>query len=77
MFTAEFPYDFGAFVKIIDPLFERKQPLEYGTIAAYTVSSPTDITVFVSGYKEAWCGEYLLSEIEPMTDEEIEQIERY
>lgn len=74
MFTVELPYDKGTFVKIINPLFKRKQPIEVGTIVGYNVCSPTDITVYVSGYKESWFGEYMLSEIELMTDEEIEQL---
>lgn len=74
MFTVELPYNQGAFVKITNPLFERKEPIEVGTIVGYYVFSPTDIAVYVSGYKESWCGEYMLSEIELMTDEEIEQL---
>lgn len=74
MYTVELPYDRGTFVKIINPLFERKKVLEVGTVEGYNVFSPTDITVFISGYKESWCGEYMLSEIELMADEEIKQI---
>ena len=74
MYTVELPYDKGTFVKIINPLFKRKEPLDMGTVVGYNVFSPTEITVFVSDYKEVWCGEYMLSEIEPMTDEEIKQI---
>lgn len=58
MFTVTLPYDIGALVKIPDSLC--------GTIEGYCVFDPDKITVVVSGYKEAWCGEYLLSEIEPM-----------
>lgn len=29
--------------------------------------------VMVSGYKESWCGEYLLSEVKIATNEEIKQ----
>ena len=74
MFTVELPYEKGTFVKIINPIFERKEPIDSGTIVGYNVFSSTDITVFVSGYKESWCGEYMLSEIELMTDKEIEQL---
>lgn len=74
MYTVELPYDNGTFVKITNPLFERKETLDIGTISGYTVFSPSDFTVWVSGYKESWCGEYMLSEVEPMTDEEIKQL---
>lgn len=74
MYTVELPYDNGTFVKIVNPLFERKRPLEIGTVVGYNVFSPTDITVHISGYKESWYGEYMLSEVELMTDEEIERV---
>lgn len=75
MYTVELPYSIGTFVKIVDPVFERQQPLDCGTVSCYIVgSSSTDIIVCVSGYKEPWYGEYLATEIEPMTDEEIEQV---
>lgn len=71
MFSITLPYDSGTFVKIVNQAFERKQTLNIGTVSGYTVFSPTDFTVFVSGYKEPWCGEYLPSEIVPLTEEEI------
>ena len=74
MFTVELPYDEGTFIKIVNPLFDRKQPIDVGTVVGYNVFSPTDITVHVSGYKESWYGEYMLSEIELMTDEEIKEL---
>lgn len=74
MYTVKLPYDNGTFVKLTNPLFERKEILDVGTISGYTVLSPSDFTVWVSGYKESWCGEYMLSEIEPMTEEEIKQL---
>lgn len=78
MFTVELPYDIGTFVKINNPMFERKEPLDCGTIVSYSVFGSTNMTVFVSGYKEPWCGEYMLSEIEIMTEEEIKELkERY
>ena len=78
MFTIELPYDIGTFVKITEPLFERKKSLLCGTIVGYSVFGQTDITIFVSGYKEPWCGEYMLSEIEIMDESEIKKLkERY
>ena len=78
MFAIELPYDIGTFVKITEPLFERKKPLLCGTIVSYSVFGQTDITIFVSGYKEPWCGEYMLSEIEIMDESEIKKLkERY
>ena len=78
MFAIELPYDIGTFVKITEPLFERKKPLLCGTIVGYSVFGQTDITIFVSGYKEPWCGEYMLSEIEIMDESEIKKLkERY
>lgn len=74
MYTVELPYDNGTFVKVVNPAFERKLPMDIGTVSGYTVFSPSDFTVWVSGYKESWCGEYMLSEVEPMTDEEIKQL---
>lgn len=75
MFTIDFPYDFGSFVKIIDRLFERKRPIEYGTIVSYTVAKD-GIAVFVSGYKEPWCGEYMLEDVQLMTDGEVDELKR-
>lgn len=74
MFTVNLPYDKGTFVKITNPAFERKQPSEFGEVVGYTVFSSTDFLVWVSGHKESWCGEYLMSEVEPMTEEEIEKV---
>lgn len=80
MFTVEFPYNIGTFVRI-KPSFERKDCNdEIGTISCYNcVADKIDcdgnqFCMVVSGYKESWCGEYLLQEIEPLTDEEIEVI---
>ena len=74
MITVTLPYDNGTFVKIVDPEFERKQPIEFGVVCGYTVFSPTDFFIVVSGYKESWSGEYLPSEVIPLTEEEIKQI---
>lgn len=74
MIHVELPYDFGTFVKIKD--VDSSATL-YATISSYFVYRD-GVTVWVSGYKEAWCGEYLMEEIELMTEEEIKQLkEKY
>lgn len=75
-FKVVLPYSSGTFVKITNPLFDRKDSLDCGTIVGYNVFSPTDISVHVSGYKESWYGEYLFSEIELMTENEIEELKK-
>ena len=68
MITIRLPYDIGTFVKVLT----KSGEVDYlGTIAAYTVTNDGWLA-WVSGYKEAVTGEYLPSEIEQMTDEEIE-----
>lgn len=57
------PYEWGQFVKPKDN--------SVGTINAYTVVRD-GVLAWVSGYKDSWCGEYLLEEIKPLTKEEIE-----
>lgn len=60
MFTITFPVDTGTFVKTPDG--------NIGTIACYQCVDKTDdkddYIVMVSGYKESWCCEYLLSKLE-------------
>lgn len=75
MFTVELPYNIGTFVKITKPLFERKNVPKtlFGTVSGYTVLGD-EYAVWVSGYKESWGGEYLPSEVSPMTDIEIEKL---
>ena len=81
MFTVEFPYDIGTFVRIKSNAREVNND-EIGTIACYNcVDDEPDcngdqFVVVVSGYKEAWSGEYLLQEIELLTDEEIEKVKK-
>ena len=74
MFTVTLPYEKGTFVKIINPLYERKQPIEIGTVTGYGVFSENDITVYISGHKESWFGDYLLSEVDLMTEDEITEV---
>jgi hypothetical protein len=74
MWTVTLPYYIGTFVKIpANPRYSTKTL--FGQIVGFCVFSQTDITVYVSGYKESWGGEFLLREIELMTDEEIKQLE--
>lgn len=86
-FTVSFPYETGTFVKISNPEFERKKDNsrykdQIGTIACYNcVTGKEDgygeqYTVVVSGYKEAWCGEYLLHELTILTQDEIDSVKR-
>ena len=56
------PFEWGQFVKLENG--------SIGTVNAYTVAND-GVLAWVSGYKEAWCGEYLLEEIHPLTEEEI------
>jgi len=74
MFSITLPYDKGTFVKIVNPEFERKNPIHIGTVSGYNVFSPSEFTVWISGYKEPWCCEYLPTEIIPLTKDEINQI---
>ena len=77
MFTVDLPYDNGTFIKIL-PNNHGVHNTLFGTIVGFCVFSQTDITVYASGYKESWGGEFLLREIEIMTDEEIAELkERY
>ena len=77
MFTVDLPYDIGTFVRIPSNPRYANTTL-FGTIVGFCVFSQTDITVYVSGYKESWAGEFLLREIEIMTNEEIVELkERY
>ena len=75
----ELPYEIGAFVKVIEEEFERRnlvtgpKPL-YGSVVAYTVTSETEYLIWVSGYKEAWSGEFLQKEVIPLTEAEIEML---
>lgn len=86
MFTVEFPYDIGTFVQVNDDTRgEPPKPKEcwddlgdIGTIACYNCvdNSQTDdkFVVVVSGYKQAWCGEFLLREIRLLSKEEIQLV---
>lgn len=76
MFKVELPYNIGTFVNIINPKFERREPIDCGTVSAYTVVGENNYCIWVSGYKESCTGEYLPEEVVPMTNEEIEKIKK-
>ena len=69
MFTVKIPYRIGDFVKAYDRF--NGGDMVYGTVAGFSVFSETAITVLISGYKSPFVVEYLLSDVAPMTDEEI------
>lgn len=75
-FTKTFPYNTGTFVLVdldtYDENDSRKLINRLGTISCYQcVDENDELIVMVSGYKNAWCGEYLLSEIRLATDAEV------
>lgn len=70
----ELPYEIGTYVKVIDTIGSDKRVEGIGSVAAYTVSKPGDYMIWVSGYKESWCGEYLPNEVIPLSEEEIKKL---
>ena len=80
-FTRTFPYNTGTFVIVDED--ENKVDINnpetligrLGSIACYNCVNENDndsFLVVVSGYKSAWCGEYLLEETRLATDLEVE-----
>lgn len=80
-FTKTFPYNTGTFVVIKDDSVDwnNSESLlgRLGTIACYQCVSEKydELLVMVSGYKDAWCGEYLLDHLRLATEKEIETYE--
>lgn len=76
-FTKTFPYNTGTFVLVDLDTYDENDPKKLinrlGTIACYqcVTQEYDELIVMVSGYKNAWCGEYLLSKIRLATDEEV------
>lgn len=74
-FTKTFPYNTGTFVLVDLDTYDEKDPKKLinrlGTIACYQCVDEDGFIVMVSGYKNAWCGEYLLNEIRLATEEEV------
>lgn len=64
------PYKIGSFVEVEK---ENNNYKLYGEIVGYTVYEDS-ILVWVSGYKESWCGEFTLDEIKLLTDEEVKNL---
>ena len=79
-FTITFPYNTGTIVVINKEGIDYSKPKallgNLGTIACYNCvderDGDDDFLVVVSGYKDAWCGEYLLSDIRLATESEID-----
>lgn len=86
MFTQTFPYDIGTFVRVSDN--RRGEPPspesiighddlgDIGTISCYqcVTDKEDDYCVMISGYKQPWCGEYLLQEIRLLSPEEMSYV---
>lgn len=76
-FSKTFPYNTGTFVVIDHGKVDINRPETFygrlGTISCYQyVDEENDgFVVMVSGYKDSWCGEYLLDQIRLATDEEL------
>ena len=79
-FIREFPYNTGTFVVVDLDNYDENNPrtllLRLGSIACYQcVDEDDELVVMVSGYKECWCGEFLLNEIKIATEEEVNKYE--
>ena len=76
-FTKTFPYNTGTFVVIKDDNVDWNNPKSllgrFGSIACYQCVDESDdqLMIMVSGYKDSWCGEYLLDDIRLATEDEI------
>lgn len=76
-FTKTFPYNTGTFVLVDLDHYDSNDPKKLinrlGIVACYqcVTEKDEDFIVMVSGYKNAWCGEYLLSKTRLATEEEI------
>lgn len=80
-FSKTFPYDTGTFVIVNKDDVDMSKPKSLlghlGSIACYQcVDEDDELLVMVSGYKDAWCGEYLLDEIRLATDLEVDNYEK-
>lgn len=81
-FTKTFPVDTGTFVIVDYENIDLTNPKELlgkvGTIAAYQcVTKKENIyLVMVSGYKDSWCGEYLLDKCLVASDEQVKLYEK-
>ena len=85
-FTVSFPINTGVFVVINPEEADYKKPETLkgclGSIACYNCvdedqNNDDEFLVVVSGYKDAWCGEFLLSEIRVATEDEVLAYKKY
>lgn len=75
-FTITFPVDIGTFVIVDDDDNSTRLLGRVGSISCYQCVDnkfDEDFIVMVSGYKDSWCGEYLLSKTRIATDDEIKE----
>lgn len=76
-FTKTFPVDIGTLVITDHKDVDLSQPGallgRLGTISCYqcVTNKAEDYIVMVSGYKDSWCGEYLLSNLLIATNEQV------
>lgn len=81
-FTITFPIDIGTHVIVNHEGIDLSDPKNlhgrFGTISCYQCveNYDDDYIVMVSGYKDAWWGEYLLSNVLVATDEQIEMYKK-
>lgn len=82
-FTVTFPVDTGTFVitnhKDVDLSKPKALLGRVGTIACYQCvdsKENDEHIVIVSGYKDSWCGEYLLSELLIATEEQVKEYKK-
>lgn len=81
-FIKEFPVDIGTFVIVDHEYIDLDNPRNLlgrlGTIACYQCvdNNGDDFIVMVSGYKDSWCGEYLLSKVMIANDKQIEEYKK-
>lgn len=70
MIHVDLPYDYGTFVKVKT---KQSGTVDYGTVAAYMVMDD-GWCIWVSGYRQSWCGEFLPEDIETMSELEIKEL---
>ena len=80
-FTKTFPMDIGTFV-ITDTEINLNNPENLkgnlGSISCYQCvdDKEDEYIVGVCGYKDSWCGEYLLSKLKIATDKQVKEYEK-
>lgn len=82
-FTKVFPVNIGTFVIVDHKDVDLTNPNvllgRFGSIECYQCVDDEDdneYTVMVSGYKDSWCGEYLLSDVVIATEEQVKMYEK-